>query len=272
VRVLGRLLLPKVRHQFGCMVPTCTRFFQSPKARRLHMIETHKFPKEFFFSVTNKGIGGLLKRWGEGASMVRSEWKPRDDKKKQTKDEGENMAVDDNEEEDSSSEEEVKGADIDESEKTPKPTIRPLHPVSPPRNANVKPGASMEVDALADGMSSLSLVPSSIRFGRGGRGGGLGVRGRGRGGRGGIVPPQQYAASGGSGGGHQKSASMSDSTTSTKSSASGRGRGSKRAGSRGHRSTTSVGGGASMQVSDAGGDVVLLPPATGQENRSKRGL
>lgn len=205
--------------------------------------------------------------------MVRGEWKARDEKKKQVKDGG-NMAVDDNEEEeeggDSSSEEEVKEADIEESEKTPKPTVRPLHPVSPPRDANAKSSASMAVDALADGMSSLSLVPSSVRFGRGGRGGGLGVRVRGRGGRGGIVPPQQYTGPGGSGGGHQKSASMSDSTTSTKPSG-GRGRGSKRAGGRGHRSTTSVGEAVSMQVSKKGGDVILLPPATGQENPGKRG-
>ena len=28
--------------------------------------------------MTNKGIGGLLKKWGEGASLVRGQWKERD--------------------------------------------------------------------------------------------------------------------------------------------------------------------------------------------------
>ncbi|XP_006461735.1 hypothetical protein AGABI2DRAFT_193132 [Agaricus bisporus var. bisporus H97] len=258
---------------FGCMVPTCDRLFQSPKARRLHMIEAHKFPKEFFFSVTNKGIGGLLQKWGEGASMVRREWKPREgEQNKHTKDEGGGMTVDHNEEEeveDSSSEEEVKEVDMEESEKTPRPTIKPLHPVSPPQDAKAKASASADVDALAEGVSSLSLVPSSIRFGRGGRGKSLGVRVRGRGGRGGIVPPQFVSPDGG--GGHQKSASMSDSNMSATPSGAGRGRGAKRAGGRGRRLTTSVGGSAGIHKSEAGGEVVLVPSATGQENRGKRG-
>lgn len=125
------------------------------------------------------------------------------------------------------------------------------------------------MDALAEGVSSLSLVPSSIRFGRGGRGKSLGVRVRGRGGRGGIVPPQHVSP--GSGGGHQKSASMSDSNMSATPSGAGRGRGAKRAGGRGHRLTTSVGGSTGTHKSEAGGEVVLVPSATGQENRGKRG-
>ena len=28
--------------------------------------------------MTNKGVGGLLKKWGEGASLVRGQWKKRD--------------------------------------------------------------------------------------------------------------------------------------------------------------------------------------------------
>lgn len=75
-----------------------------------------------------------MQKWGEGASMVRREWKPREgEQNKHTKDEGGGMTVDHNEEEeveDSSSEEEVKEVDMEESEKTPRPTIKPLHPVS----------------------------------------------------------------------------------------------------------------------------------------------
>lgn len=246
------------------------------------MIEAHKYPKEFFFAVTNKGIGGLLKKWGEGASMVRGEWKPRDQKKDKAKDRGDSMIVEDDEDEDESlGEEEVEEVDMEELERTPRPNVKSLHPVSPPRGANVKTSASAEVDALAEGMSSLTLVPSSIRFGRGGRGGGLGVRGRGRGGRGGVIPPPRNADSGG-GGGHQRSASASSITNVTQLGVSGsgsrgsRGRGAKRGG-KGHRVTASVGAAVEMDVSEGGGDVVLLPPGAttiggrGRGGRGRRG-
>lgn len=49
----------------------------TPKARRLHLVESHDYPTEFFFAITNKGVGGLLERWGEGVSLVRGKWKDR---------------------------------------------------------------------------------------------------------------------------------------------------------------------------------------------------
>ncbi|TRM58744.1 hypothetical protein BD626DRAFT_410118 [Schizophyllum amplum] len=61
---------------FQCFVPTCTVCFSNPKSRRLHLIDVHKFPKQYFFAVTNKGIGETLRKWGDGASMVRGDWKP----------------------------------------------------------------------------------------------------------------------------------------------------------------------------------------------------
>ena len=64
--------------QFACHLASCARTFATPKTRRLHLIQAHGYPKEYFFAVTNKGVGGLLKRWGEGASLVRGQWKARD--------------------------------------------------------------------------------------------------------------------------------------------------------------------------------------------------
>ncbi|KAI9449117.1 hypothetical protein F5148DRAFT_1248569 [Russula earlei] len=63
---------------FACHLSSCTRMFASPKARRLHLINSHAYPKEYFFAVTNKGIGGLLRRWGDGASLLRGSWHPRE--------------------------------------------------------------------------------------------------------------------------------------------------------------------------------------------------
>jgi len=135
------------------------------------LIEVHKYPKEFFFAVTNKGIGGLLSKWGEGASMIRGNWKPRDLEKEE---EGGRMVLENTDEDVKGSSEEV------DMEKTPKPGVQPLRPDdSFPRYT--RSNLSADVDALAEGMSSLALIPSSVRFGRGSRGGGLVARGRGRG-------------------------------------------------------------------------------------------
>ncbi|KZT59420.1 hypothetical protein CALCODRAFT_493562 [Calocera cornea HHB12733] len=62
---------------FACFIPTCIKMFDTPAKRRMHLIDGHHYPKEYFFAVTNKGIGGLLEKWGEGVSLVRPEWKPR---------------------------------------------------------------------------------------------------------------------------------------------------------------------------------------------------
>ncbi|KAG6334845.1 hypothetical protein ID866_4250, partial [Astraeus odoratus] len=78
---LAALLKERGEKIFACHLASCPRKFQTPKARRLHLIQAHSYPKEYFFAVTNKGVGGLLKRWGDGASMIRGKWKQRDEEK-----------------------------------------------------------------------------------------------------------------------------------------------------------------------------------------------
>jgi hypothetical protein len=153
--------------------------------------------------------------------MIRGTWKPRDNSKgqesKTAERERENMEVDsDNEDEGEDAEQEddgdedEDGEDFDEQEggeETPKarynngsnarsPAVSPKPPS--PRQSSVRPSslAYGGVDDLAQSMSSLSLVPPAIRFGRGGKSGGFmhpelhnpqvlrgnfGPRGRGRG-------------------------------------------------------------------------------------------
>lgn len=135
---------------FACHLPptTCNRVFQTPKARRLHLIQVHGYPKEYFFAVTNKGVGGLLKKWGEGASMIRGQWKPREDEVK-------DQQIDEQIDEEPYDEEDLDGEDtaIEDQDIT--------NPVSQ--------RSSSDVDNLAQSMDALSLVPSSVRFGRGGQ-------------------------------------------------------------------------------------------------------
>ncbi|KAJ7105115.1 hypothetical protein C8R43DRAFT_864234, partial [Mycena crocata] len=129
---------------FACHLASCSRLFATPKARRLHLIQGHGYPKEYYFAVTNKGVGGLLKRWGEGASLMRGQWKPRDAPTNRP----DSVVVEEDDEEE----------DQDAAPDTP------LH-----RAAPVGEG----VDSLADSLNALSLVPPSIRFGRGGKNGGF---------------------------------------------------------------------------------------------------
>ncbi|KAF8892157.1 hypothetical protein BD779DRAFT_1410216, partial [Infundibulicybe gibba] len=136
---------------FACHVTTCTRLFLTPKARRLHLIQVHEYPKEYFFAVTNKGIGGLLRRWGEGASMIRGEWKARerreagDDMDSDEKDEGENKQ--------NGGESESEEDDDD--------------------HERMDTAADEAMNGLTNSLNALTLVPPSIRFGRGGKNGGF---------------------------------------------------------------------------------------------------
>lgn len=186
------------------------------------MIQVHGYPKEYFFAVTNKGIGGLLRRWGEGASMLRGTWKARspdaievdedDEDKDEDKDENiSNTSIDVQTEDTSASEADAHG-EIDELSQS---TVASRHdrrnaPHQVPRNSHgntngnsngtsqtrlhmkqhrrtrskaSSASVSESVDALTTSLNSLSLLPSSVRFGRGSAHGGfMFARGYGRGG------------------------------------------------------------------------------------------
>ncbi|KAF9517105.1 hypothetical protein BS47DRAFT_1483530 [Hydnum rufescens UP504] len=138
---------------FECFLDSCARKFLTPKARRLHLISAHGYAKEFFFAITNKGIGGLMRKWGEGVSLIRGEWQGRD-------------GVAD---EEVSRETVPNSVDppfirnppphLDKVYSTPPATKRPPHP---PRTEGRTPNQT----ALPK-LDTLSLVPTSIRFGRG---------------------------------------------------------------------------------------------------------
>lgn len=208
--------------QFACHLPSCPRLFANPKGRRLHLISAHAYPKEYFFAVTNKGVGGLLKKWGEGASMVRGKWTPREpvinstskpqlpvDKetmRDSTTSSSTTMDIDDDsdddqpfvedDDDDSDLEEQYTKPQntvpptsrsgpakpvasrnkmmLDDPEATPRPTnpsnLPPVHDL-PALKSGTPTSSANTADSLAAGLSTLSLVPASVRFGRGGRGG-----------------------------------------------------------------------------------------------------
>lgn len=137
--------------------------FATPKGRRLHLISAHGYPKEYFFSVTNKGIGGLLKKWGDGASLIRKGWKAREGKDQDKDSDDERM-----DEGGQSEDEDDKTSDMAELANVSKAsTGGTLQTNNPSTNT---PGQGTDgVDSLANTLDSLSLVPSQVRFGRGGK-------------------------------------------------------------------------------------------------------
>jgi len=143
---------------FACHLATCPKRFLTPKARRLHLIGIHGYPKEYFFAVTNKGIGGLLQRWGEGGSLLRGQWHPRD---------GKNTGGD---EDSTADKDEPDVHELDMDTNTAEDTVEQftaLH-VAAPSPASLPPKDDSDaVSALTSSLSSLALVPLNIRFGRG---------------------------------------------------------------------------------------------------------
>jgi len=118
--------------------------------------------------VTNKGIGELLKKWGEGASLMRGTWHAREGEVKMDEDEDEE-SKDENEKD-----EEIPEGD-DAKPNPPMDSSSNLLSNISDEGASAARTHSREVvpvdasaDALVSSMSSLSLVPPSIRFGRGG--------------------------------------------------------------------------------------------------------
>ncbi|KAG8753604.1 hypothetical protein FRC11_007282 [Ceratobasidium sp. 423] len=154
---------------FACFLESCPKRFHTPKGRRLHLIAVHGYPKLFFFAVTKHGVGGLLARYGEGATLIRKPWKPRLGNASATRN-------------DSDSDEDSGGSnclkDAGKQVTTPPETKASTSQSS----AAATPQPHGNLDDLASSMKSLSLVPTSIRFGRGARRAGFVRRGAARGG------------------------------------------------------------------------------------------
>jgi len=150
---------------FACHIPTCSKMCITPKARRLHLIEAHGYPKQYFFAITNKGVGGLLRKWGDGVSLIRGSWKDRPPP-------SHNLAAIDF---DSSL---LAGDGPDHHRHDSRSSVPGAEHAGGPGRASSETtsqrSGSEEMDALALGFSTLSMVPKSIRFGRGGKAGGFG--------------------------------------------------------------------------------------------------
>ncbi|OAA43115.1 C2H2 type zinc finger domain protein [Metarhizium rileyi] len=146
---LVRVRRDKGEHTFSCFVEGCERKCLTHQKRRLHMIDKHMYPKNFFFGVTKEGIDGrrsLLvehdhRRRRSSAASISHESRRRastlEEKDVSANHEGENNKP-------------LYSEDVKE---------------KPPKNADA------DMADLTGAMSALHFVPPSIRFGRGGRAG-----------------------------------------------------------------------------------------------------
>ena len=130
--------------QYSCFVEGCDRKCSSPEKRRLHLIDKHLYPRNYFFAVTKAGIDGrrsMLVENGHHRRQSSNQSVPRPSGRRSSKIDIKPQPA--------------KKAPEDEKVAT-KDTKQEVSDETP----------DVEMDELAGTMSALHFVPSSVRFGR----------------------------------------------------------------------------------------------------------
>lgn len=125
----------------------------SINARRKHLIEAHHFEPSFFFAVIKYGIGNQLRAWAAGGTRPELPSKA-----------GPSASVVVETEQDNSS----RKSRSKDRRKAKEPVMEASTSTFQQRKQEAN-GKSDAVDLITDKMKNVSLVPSSVRFGRGGR-------------------------------------------------------------------------------------------------------
>jgi len=131
----------------------------SINARRKHLIETHYFEPSFFFAVIKYGIGNQLRAWAAGGTRP------------ELPNKAANPASMGAETGQGNSSQKLRSRSKDR-RKTKEPGMEASTSTSQQRKQEVNDRGDA-VDLITDKMKNVSLVPSSVRFGRGGRHGGF---------------------------------------------------------------------------------------------------
>lgn len=135
----------KGEHTFSCFVEGCERKCRTPQKRRLHLIDKHMYPKNYFFSVTRDGVAGRRSMLLEGGHRRRRS---------------------------SIATKETRRASLLSTRTTESTSTEGEASTGPNEAQNGQaPSRDVEMDELSGAMSSLQFIPPSVRFGRGGRSG-----------------------------------------------------------------------------------------------------
>ncbi|OLN81466.1 Zinc finger protein 511 [Colletotrichum chlorophyti] len=141
-------------HTYSCFVEGCERICMTPQKRRMHLIDKHQYPKNYFFALSKEGIDGrrsLLVEGGHHRRKSSTSFSATKESKRRT------SILE------SSASQGGESQELDEA--TASGTANAAA-VSPQSAAKERPDTEME--DLADAMSALQFVPNSVRFGRGG--------------------------------------------------------------------------------------------------------
>lgn len=143
--------------QYSCFVEGCERKCATHQKRRLHLIDKHMYPRNFFFAVTRDGIDGrrsLLQEPGHhrrqsSASSAAAGPSSVGHRRRQS-------AVDQDAGEAQTDASPTKMAVVGEAAEKSK------------EERGQRGTRDTDMDDLAGAMSALQFVPTSVRFGRGG--------------------------------------------------------------------------------------------------------
>ena len=134
----------------------------TPQKRRLHLIDKHMYPKNFFFAVTKEGIDGrnsLLLEAGHRRRKPHSKLQAKEPRRRD--DPGPNSG-------EAHSDSRGVGEALKAADRDPAGSPSSDGGARPPSEDN-----DQAMEGLTGAMSALKFIPPNIRFGRGGRGTGF---------------------------------------------------------------------------------------------------
>ncbi|KAK1245223.1 hypothetical protein MKX08_004852 [Trichoderma sp. CBMAI-0020] len=143
---LARVAREKGEHTYSCFVEGCERKCMTPQKRRLHLIDKHTYPKNFFFAVTKDGIDGKRSLLIESSRRRRSSAGSQSQAKNLRR----------------------RANTLEKEASQPDSKSQPSQPSTTANKDKEKlEKADTDMADLTGAMSALQFVPSSVRFGRG---------------------------------------------------------------------------------------------------------
>ncbi|KFH48006.1 Zinc finger protein-like protein [Hapsidospora chrysogenum ATCC 11550] len=137
-------------HTFSCFVEGCERKCLTHQKRRMHMIDKHMYPKNYFFAITKEGIDGRRSLLVEGGHRRRRSSTSAQAKESRRRESLQGAG-------DQQQQQQKKDSNADGAEDSNKGETATT-------DSHEKPDTEME--DLTGAMSSLQFVPPSVRFGR----------------------------------------------------------------------------------------------------------
>ncbi|KAK7756146.1 hypothetical protein SLS62_001738 [Diatrype stigma] len=157
----------KGEHTYSCFVEGCDRKCRTPQKRRMHLIDKHMYPKNYFFAVTKEGVDGRRSMLLEGGHRRRAS-------SSATSTGGGGGGVGGAPTNGAAA---AKRHSLRQAEALKKGETTEPRPSSAPKQQQQQPTASprppkgesvdVAMEDLAGAMSALRFVPPSIRFGHG---------------------------------------------------------------------------------------------------------